>query len=1428
MSQLQVTGEAKIRDLQGPVVANSGVITALDGAASQYVRGDGTLADFPSQTGGGSSVSYYLNGSVNQGTFGGSTYYQMSKNAITGAGTNFSTSANGLLAQFITDANDPDQTSIPSGNWNIEFFMGVSASSGALASFYVEFYKYDGSTFTLIATNVATPEFLTGTTSVESYFTSVAFAETPLATTDRLAIRIYANVASKTVTLYTEDNRLCQVVTTFSRGILSFNNLTDQQQYFAVGTSGTDFNIVSSLDTHTFNIPTASSTKRGLLSTTDWSTFNNKVPYTGATGPVNLGAYDLTVNDLTIGRGNGSVSDNTAIGVASLSSNTTGANNTAVGSGSLQSNTTGTQNSAFGAATLINNTTGNDNSALGAESLQNNTTGNQNTALGTTALKYNTTGYVNTAVGSEALLQNTTGSFNTAVGSATLSSNTTGTSNNAFGRGALNSNTTGANNVAIGNAALFGNINGNQNTAIGVSTLQNNVADENTAIGYAALNLNTFGEGNVAIGISALQNSTVASLNTAVGSYALWNNQTAAYNTAIGASALQSNLTGTRNTTLGWNSGSSITTGSNNTIIGVYTGTSAMSSNVILADGQGNIRYRFDGTNNNFYENVNLGENTYIGGFVQANGTSVLSGTISLKQNGFIPAATGYATIGSVSAGKLSIYFGESGLKSVELQNDLLTASRTYDFPDLSGTLALLEGSQTFSGSKSFTAFASFSGPTTKLGNGLYFDKGGLPSALTTTTTNLYSDSGNNNIVSQDNNNKSKLQFQGSSDYTYTFPASSGTIALTSNLSSYVPYTGATSNVNIGIYQLISGSISTGNVVSSSDVNTKGLFLDTANTTGALINGYSKLTATKSGTQTRLNYYTDNAGALIRLFFTNTSSYDYTFPDASGTLALTSNIPSVSGTSGQVTYFNGTSSVTGSSNHFWDATNNRLGIGLTNPQRSLEIYSATADSHLRLSGSAPSVSMGEAITGSVYQAKFGLATAAGQYVSGAVAGDFVMLSQTGATIFATSATEKMRLTSGGLLGIGTTSPSYLLDVNNSVDTYTQFRTSASDADVLLGFSNTGDGNNGWGIGRRNTGEFWIANYTGNFLGGTRTVPFQLASTGAATFSSSVDVATNLTLGNGTLFVSAGSGTGYSSRLATAYNFPYVDTYLDSFGGPSYEGRITFRTSTGGGALTSKMTILNSGNVGIGTSAPSNPLEVQGNVKINSSISGTVNLLFGISGTNYGSIKYNDSDGSLTTQTLGGYPLIFGTNITERMRITSGGDVCIGKTSYDNTTTGITLVGASGSGPGLGSFVTDGGACNLWNRKTSTGDIVIIRYNSSGVGSISTNGATTSYNITSDYRLKEDLKEINGLEKVSAIKVYDFKWKNTDLRMDGVIAHELQEIIPYAVVGEKDAINEDGTIKSQGVDYSKLVPILIKSIQEQQAQIEELKELIKNK
>jgi hypothetical protein len=87
--------------------------------------------------------------------------------------------------------------------------------------------------------------------------------------------------------------------------------------------------------------------------------------------------------------------------------------------------------------------------------------------------------------------------------------------------------------------------------------------------------------------------------------------------------------------------------------------------------------------------------------------------------------------------------------------------------------------------------------------------------------------------------------------------------------------------------------------------------------------------------------------------------------------------------------------------------------------------------------------------------------------------------------------------------------------------------------------------------------------------------------------------------------------------------------------------------------------------------------------------------------------------------------------------------------------------------------------------------------------------------SSDYRLKEDLKDFAGLDMVSKIPVYDFKWKSDESRSYGVMAHELQEVLPDAVTGEKDAE------EMQGVDYSKIVPLLVKSIQELNAKVEML-------
>lgn len=94
---------------------------------------------------------------------------------------------------------------------------------------------------------------------------------------------------------------------------------------------------------------------------------------------------------------------------------------------------------------------------------------------------------------------------------------------------------------------------------------------------------------------------------------------------------------------------------------------------------------------------------------------------------------------------------------------------------------------------------------------------------------------------------------------------------------------------------------------------------------------------------------------------------------------------------------------------------------------------------------------------------------------------------------------------------------------------------------------------------------------------------------------------------------------------------------------------------------------------------------------------------------------------------------------------------------------------------------------------------------------------------SDYRLKEDISEFNALDLVKKVSVYDFAWKNGSGREIGVMAHELQQAFPYLVSGQKDEIDANGQPVIQRVNYAKLVPVLLKAIQEQQQQLNELQE-----
>jgi len=133
--------------------------------------------------------------------------------------------------------------------------------------------------------------------------------------------------------------------------------------------------------------------------------------------------------------------------------------------------------------------------------------------------------------------------------------------------------------------------------------------------------------------------------------------------------------------------------------------------------------------------------------------------------------------------------------------------------------------------------------------------------------------------------------------------------------------------------------------------------------------------------------------------------------------------------------------------------------------------------------------------------------------------------------------------------------------------------------------------------------------------------------------------------------------------------------------------------------------------------------------------------------------------------------------------------------------------------------------------TSSGSTITTKYlrfyhNTTLCGTIQKgyNSNSVQYLTTSDYRLKEDLKPFKALDTICKINVYNYKWKDIEgYNVNyGVLAHELQELIPEVVAGEKDEVNKKGEEEYQSVDYSKLVPHLIQSIQELKAEIELLK------
>ena len=264
-----------------PVTTSGTLAVAANGTTDQYIDGTGALRTLPSTGGGGGQVLYF-NGNVSQGTIGGNAYYELGTAANTGPAADFTRATTGVIARFITDVNQPNHVLIPSGVWTIDVYLSETGGGANHAEILAKVYTYNGSTFTLVATSPV--EEITNGSVPDLYSFNISVPNTVTAATDRIHIEFdIQNTNGKTVTLYTESNKIGEVHTTYAIGLSSLNGLTESTQNFATGTAGTDFAISSAGSTHTFNLPTASASNRGALSSADWSTFNGKQNSIGLT-----------------------------------------------------------------------------------------------------------------------------------------------------------------------------------------------------------------------------------------------------------------------------------------------------------------------------------------------------------------------------------------------------------------------------------------------------------------------------------------------------------------------------------------------------------------------------------------------------------------------------------------------------------------------------------------------------------------------------------------------------------------------------------------------------------------------------------------------------------------------------------------------------------------------------------------------------------------------------------------------------------------------------------------------------------------------------------------------------------------------------------------------------------------------------------------
>ncbi len=266
-----------------------------------------------------------------------------------------------------------------------------------------------------------------------------------------------------------------------------------------------------------------------------------------------------------------------------------------------------------------------------------------------------------------------------------------------------------------------------------------------------------------------------------------------------------------------------------------------------------------------------------------------------------------------------------------------------------------------------------------------------------------------------------------------------------------------------------------------------------------------------------------------------------------------------------------------------------------------------------------------------------------------------------------------------------------------------------------------------------------------------------------------------------------------------------------------DDRIDFKT-----AGTDRVHFTSQGNVGVGTNAPTHLADAYKTIEVKGTDTNGSGVILATSTAGIQTqMISSDASGIGTIGTRTNHPCTFSINNAEKMRIDTDGDLLVATTSNISSSGGAFQVKSRTGSEHVASFqngISDGG----WG-------IPFFNVSGSEVGSIRWTASVTNYNTSSDYRLKENVDyTFDATTRLKQLKPCRFNWiaDDTDTALDGFIAHEVSSIVPEAVTGTKDAMetytDDDGEEqtreKYQGIDQSKLVPLLVKTIQELEARI----------